>query len=98
MPLLVSLSALSVEKLWNGNTNLTVIVVGNVWIGVPSPKQRLSCLRNNSLGYIFSHPASVLYSLAAFGMSFFPLSNFLHFPIDFLFADFLIITTWLNIL
>ena len=37
---------------------------------------------------MFSHPASVLYSLAAFGMSFFPLSNFLHFPIDFLFADF----------
>ena len=71
MALLVFQSALSVEKLWNGNTNLTVIVVGNAWIGKTSPKQLLSCLRNNSLGYIFSYPASALYPLAAFAMLFF---------------------------
>lgn len=70
MALLVFPSALSAEKLWNGNTSLTATAAGNAWIGVSSPKQRLSCLRNNSPGYIFSHPASALYPLAAFGMTF----------------------------
>lgn len=80
-------SAPNVGELSNGNTSPTVTAVGNAWIGAPSPKQQLSCLRNNSRSYIFSHPASVLYLLAAFGMSFSSPSIFLHFPIDFLFAD-----------
>ena len=69
MTLLVSRSALNAEGLWNGNTSLTATATGNAWIGMPSPKQRLSCLRNNSHGYIFSHTASALYPLAAFGIS-----------------------------
>ena len=85
----VSLSALNVEGLWNGNTSPTATAVGNVWIGVSSPKQPLSCLTSDSLWCIPAYPASVLYPLAAFGMSFSPPSIFLHLPIDFLFADFL---------
>lgn len=72
MTLLVSVSALSADGLWNGNTSLTATTAGNAWIGMPSPKQLLSCLSNNSIGYIFSHPASALYPLAAFAMSFSP--------------------------
>ena len=77
MALLVFQSALNAGGPSSGNTNLTVIVVGNVWIGKTSPKQRLSCLRNNIHGYIFSYPASALYLLAAFGIPFPPPQFFL---------------------
>ena len=53
---------------------------GHAWIGKVSPKQRLSCLRNNPYCYIPANPASVLYLLAAFGMSFSPPLNFSSFP------------------
>ena len=90
MALPASRFALGVEGLWNGNTSPTATAVGNVWIGVSSPKQPLSCLTSDSLWCIPAYPASVLYPLAAFGMSFSPPSIFLHLPIDFLFADFLL--------
>ena len=70
MALLVFQSALNAGGPSSGNTNLTVIAADNAWIGKTSPKQLLSCLRNNSLGYIFSYPASALYPLAAFAMPF----------------------------
>ena len=70
MALLVFQSALNAGEPSNGNTSFSATAAGNVWIGVPSPKQLLSCLRNNSLGYIFSYPASALYLLAAFAIPF----------------------------
>lgn len=70
----------NVGELSNGNTSLTVTAAGNAWIGKVSPKQRLSCLRNNPYCYIPANPASVLYLLAAFGMSFSPPLNFSSFP------------------
>ena len=72
LALLVSQSALNAGEPSNGNTNLTVIAADNAWIGKTSPKQLSSCLRSNSLGYIFSYPASALYPLAAFGYALFP--------------------------
>ena len=77
---LVSQFAPNVGELSNGNTSLTVTAAGNAWIGKVSPKQRLSCLRNNPYCYIPANPASVLYLLAAFGMSFSPPLNFSSFP------------------
>ena len=80
MALLASQSALNVERLWNGNTSLTVTAVGNAWIGKTSPKQPFCCLRNNTPWYISSYLASAFYHLAALGMPFF-FSSFSPFPL-----------------
>ena len=75
----VFLFARNVEGLWNGNTSPIVTAVGSALTGTTSLKQRLFCLRSNVHCYIPDHPASGLYLLTAFGMSF-SLLNFSLFP------------------
>lgn len=64
-------------------TSLIATVAGSILIGATSTKPPSSCRLNNSdLTYGQLH-----YLLAAFGLHFLPLQYFLHFSIDFLFAD-----------
>lgn len=66
----VFLFAHNAEGLWNGSTRPTATAVGSVLTGTTSLKQRLFFLRSNAHCYIPDYPASGLYLLTAFGMSF----------------------------
>ena len=63
----------------SGSTRPTATAVGSVLTGTTSLKQRLFFLRSNAHCYIPDYPASGLYLLTAFGMSF-SLLNFSLFP------------------